>query len=168
MSNGCFDSEWPDCNYWNEEGDIKECLQNAPKCSALNDLPQPKGKTRTFESGATRDSDANKIDYEGFLSPLVLEEFGKYMNKNRIQSDGTTRDSDNWQKGIPQEAYMKSLWRHFMDVWLFHRKGTPRESIHDALCGVMFNAMGMLHEILREERRTMDAYNLEMFGRIDE
>ena len=27
---------------------------------------------RVFETGATRDTDAGKPDYEGFLSPLVI------------------------------------------------------------------------------------------------
>src|SRR5580698_7792736 len=62
---------------------------------------------RTFETGATRNLDASKYDYEGFLSPLVMERFGQYMHKHRVQADGSLRDSDNWQKGIPLQAYMK-------------------------------------------------------------
>src|SRR5882724_7606971 len=54
---------------------------------------------RVFASGATRDSDENKLDFEGLLSPLVLEEFAKYMHGKRKMPDGTMRDSDNWQKG---------------------------------------------------------------------
>ena len=51
---------------------------------------------RHFKSGATRDSDETKIDFEGFMSPLVIERFGEYMTKHRIQADGGLRDSDNW------------------------------------------------------------------------
>jgi len=68
---------------------------------------------RKFETGATRSTDNNKFDYEGFLSPLVIEEFGRFMHKHRIQANGNLRDSDNWQKGITPESYMKSGWRHF-------------------------------------------------------
>lgn len=108
-------------------------------------------KIREFETGATRDTDLNKPDYEGFLSPLVLKRFGEYMNKHRKQSDGKLRDSDNWQKGIPQEEYMKSAWRHFMDLWLFHRGYEGRETIEEALCGLLFNIQGYLHEIEKQK-----------------
>jgi len=104
---------------------------------------------RKFDTGATRDTDANKHDYEGFLSPLVIEAFGRYMTKHRVQSDGTLRDSDNWQKGIPRDVYMKSAWRHFLDWWKEHRGLGSREGMEDALCGVLFNVMGYLHESLK-------------------
>ena len=108
-----------------------------------------KSKGRYFKTGAYRDIEEDKLDYEGFLSPIVLKRFAKYMNKHRKQSDGTLRDSDNWQKGIPKEVYIKSAWRHFMDLWLEHRGHKSREGIEDALCAVMFNVMGYLHEHLK-------------------
>lgn len=104
---------------------------------------------RTFDSGATRDGDEDKLDFEGFLSPLVLERFAEYMNRHRVQADGSLRDSDNWQKGIPMDAYMKSMWRHFMDVWMGHRYNLPKE---EALCALLFNAQGYLHELLKARR----------------
>ena len=105
---------------------------------------------RTFETGATRDSDDSKFDYEGFLSPLVLERFGRYMHQHRIQADGTLRNSDNWQKGIPPDAYMKSAWRHFVDWWCEHRYFTDYDVIEEALCALLFNVQGYLHEILKQ------------------
>ena len=106
---------------------------------------------RVFETGATRNVDENKYDYEGFLSPLVLERFAKYMHKHRKQADGNTRASDNWQKGMPLDSYMKGGWRHFMDWWLCHRKyERGQECIEDALCALMFNVQGYLHELLKE------------------
>lgn len=106
---------------------------------------------RTFETGATRDDDATKIDYEGFLSPVVLERFGQYMTEHRFQADGQIRDSDNWQKGIPQDVYIKSLFRHFMDLWKFNRGGAVGsvKEVEDAACAIMFNIMGWLHEFLK-------------------
>src|SRR5258708_6429337 len=101
---------------------------------------------REFDSGATRDKEEGKFDYEGFLSPLVLERFGEYMDKHRTQADGTQRASDNWQKGIPLDAYMKSGFRHFMDWWKEHDGYESRDGIEEALCATMFNAMGYLHE----------------------
>lgn len=103
---------------------------------------------RVFDSGATRDSDQGKLDYEGFLSPLVLERFAQFMNKHRVQADGNLRASDNWQKGIPTDAYMKSMFRHFMDVWKEHRGLQTPEGVEEALCALMFNAMGYLHVLL--------------------
>lgn len=108
---------------------------------------------RYFETGATRDNDDKKLDYEGFLSPRVLQRYAMYMHKHRYQADGNIRDSDNWQKGIPKEAYMKSMWRHFMDVWMAWRNvGTPLTpyGFQEALCALLFNVMGLLHELLKE------------------
>lgn len=111
-----------------------------------------KREGRTFVTGAYRDSDDDKYDYEGFLSPLVLEAYAAYMHKHRTQSDGQMRDSDNWQRGIPPEQYMKSAWRHFMDLWKEHRGYPSRDGLDEALGGLLFNVMGYWHEHLRERR----------------
>ena len=105
---------------------------------------------RVFATGASRNSDEGKLDFEGFLSPLVLLHYAKYLDKHRCLEDGSLRDSDNWQKGIPRSQIMKSFWRHFVDVWLHHRGlgSYAVESLNDALCGVIFNAMAYLHEYL--------------------
>ena len=108
---------------------------------------------RTFKTGATRDAEDGKLDYEGFLSPLALRRFAQYMHQHRIQPDGSLRASDNWQKGIPFDAYMKSGFRHFMDWWTLHRAWND-EGLEDALCGVIFNAQGYLHEVLQKNRET--------------
>ena len=76
---------------------------------------------RTFDTGANRDVDEGKLDFEGFLSPTVLKAYAEYMHKNRTLRDGSLRDSDNWQKGIPIPVYMKSMYRHFFDVWSNYR-----------------------------------------------
>lgn len=105
---------------------------------------------RTFETGATRDSDEDKLDYEGFLSPIALEAFAAYMHKHQFQADGQRRESDNWQLGLPAAQTMKSLWRHVIDLWAIHRgwrQGDPVE----AACACWFNTQAMLHELLREQ-----------------
>lgn len=107
---------------------------------------------RTFETGATRDADTNKHDYEGFLSPLVLERYGAYMHQHRRQPNGELRDSDNWQKGIPLAQYIKSHWRHSLDWWKLHRGYMAQASLEDTLCAVIFNAMGYLHEVLKQKK----------------
>jgi hypothetical protein len=108
------------------------------------------GEIRKFDTGATRDTDANKLDFEGFIHPLVIERYAEYMHKHRIQADGSLRDSDNWQKGIPKTAYMKSGWRHFFDWWKEHRGFSTSAGIEEALCALIFNAMGYLSVLLTE------------------
>ncbi len=111
---------------------------------------------RQFEGGATRDNDDTKNDYEGFFHPLVIEAYGNYMTRHRRQADDNLRDSDNWQKGIPKNVYMKSLWRHFLDLWFMHR-GIERTDVHgdghvltfeEVVSAIMFNVMGYLFEHL--------------------
>ncbi len=107
---------------------------------------------REFETGATRDNDAGKLDFEAFFSPLVMEAMAEYMHQHRTMKDGTVRPGDNWQKGIPQNEYMKSGWRHFFDWWKLHRGLTARDTLVHAICGVLFNAQGYLHEHLKAQK----------------
>lgn len=111
---------------------------------------------REFDTGATRDSEDGKNDYEGFLSPLVIEEYGNYMTAHRKQSDGNLRDSDNWQKGMERKVYIKSLFRHFMDLWMIHRgygrfdkRDGHKITAKEACCAIMFNVMGYAHEEIK-------------------
>jgi hypothetical protein len=114
---------------------------------------------REFKTGATRNTSDNKLDYEGFLSPLAIEEFAKYMHSHRKQADGKIRDSDNWQKGIPKDQYMKSMWRHFFDFWKMHRGNEAINpdnnkpfTMKELLCAIQFNIQGYLHELIKEEQ----------------
>ena len=68
----------------------------------------------------------------------------------RNDEDGKLRSSDNWQKGMPVDAYMKSMWRHFMDVWGEHRYPVDPEVQLEALMALMFNVQGYAFELLRE------------------
>ncbi len=108
---------------------------------------------RKFETGATRDTNDGKLDYEGFISPLVIRRYAEYMHKHRKQADGKLRDSDNWQRGIPVDVYRKSLTRHFMDAWYILRGWgdytDAGEDIEDLLCAMLFNTMGLLHETIK-------------------
>lgn len=113
---------------------------------------------RTFSSGATRNDDSDALDYEGFFSPIVLQEFAKYMHSHRIQADGKLRASDNWMRGIDKDSYIKSLLRHTMDLWLEHRGYEGRSDKIEALCAIMFNAMGYLYEELKNGTQTTDSH----------
>ena len=111
------------------------------------------GIIRQFATGATRDSSHGKMDYEGFLSPFALEAYAQYMDRHRIQSDGSLRDSDNWQAGFGANVTIKSAWRHLFAWWKIHRGGSVVDerdgyavTKREAICGVIFNAMAALHE----------------------
>lgn len=117
---------------------------------------------RTFDTGATVSDDAGKPDYEGILSPAVLERYGAYMVEHQTQEDGQPRASDNWQKGIPRTEHLKSLLRHVVTLWRLHRQPmyytvvrpdalarTPStKDVEDTLCAIIFRAQGYLHEWL--------------------
>lgn len=107
---------------------------------------------RYFEGGAYRDTDTGKPDYAGFLSPLVIKAFGEYMDRHRLQSDGTIRDSANWKAGIPREEFFKSAWRHLHDLWMEVDGYESRDGLDEALGGLLFNVMGFWYELLRERR----------------
>jgi hypothetical protein len=112
---------------------------------------------REFETGATRDSDVGKLDYEGFFSPIVLERQAQYMHKHRLLPDGSLRGSDNWQLGIRKDVYMKSLLRHIMDLWKQFDGFVGQDTLQDTLCAIVFNASGYLFEDLKEGYPKKDA-----------
>ena len=117
---------------------------------------------RKFPGGATRSDDPNRLDYEGFLSPLVLRRYAQYLNKHQEQADGIMRDSDNWQNGIPRKEYMKSATRHFIDMWAGHRQVWDVD-IEESCCALLFNVMGYLFETLREEATVVeDSFEREL------
>lgn len=110
---------------------------------------------RTFSTGATRDTATDKPDYEGYISPLVTQAFGRYMLRHQTAPDGSWRESDNWQLGITRDAYMSSLDRHILDLAL-HHDGYPDAAtdsdLESVLCAVLFNVQGYLFEVLKEKR----------------
>lgn len=119
-----------------------------------------RGAARVFESGATRNVDDKKLDYEGFISPHVMRRYAEYMHRHRTQKDGRVRDADDWQKGIPVRVYVSSLVRHTMDFWTIHRGGTvidpdtgEKATQEDLACAIMFNIMGWLHEVLKSNNQ---------------
>ena len=151
----------PGCPRLNDRGEGKgevapECVSCGLGCSvktpiSTNVETDQKAEIRTFETGANRDTDTDKLDYEGFLSPIVLQRFAEYMHKNRKLKDGSYRDSDNWQKMFGEShknVCMKSLVRHTMDLWLIHRGHPARSDEEEACCAIMFNAMAYLLKCL--------------------
>ena len=115
------------------------------------------GITRVSDTGATRNSNVGKINYQGALSPVVLEAYGKYIEKHSLLPDGTIRNNKNWQKlfGTPQEhreVCIESAWRHFIDILMEHDGYESRDGIDEALGGLMFNIQAYWFSILKERR----------------
>jgi hypothetical protein len=110
-------------------------------------------QVRQFNTGATRDTNSNKLAYDKGLSVQVLQRYMEYLSKHRQQKDGTLRDWDNWKRGIPIPVYCESLTRHSLDsVKKYHGLPVPEDaSMEDLLCAVIFNASGWLFELLVEK-----------------
>ena len=121
---------------------------------------------RIFDTGATRDIEDNKLDYEAFLSPQAIECFALYMDFHRNLPDGSRRDGDNWQKGFPNLVLIKSLWRHFFSFWRWCRfayygdqnKSLARPFQHPLidLCGIMFNVQAYMRQMIEADPESMN------------
>ena len=111
------------------------------------------GTLRTFSTGATRDTAEGKTEPWGFTSALAEKAYCEYMNKHRMQTDGELRDSDNWKKGIPLDAFYHSLGRHVLDlrlIWEGYENEARTGNLAEVLCAIKFNVDGMLHELVRK------------------
>ena len=88
----------------------------------------------------------------------MLQCYVDYIGRHRLQSDGNLRDWDNWKNGMPKDVYLDGLGRHFWATWLLFQ-GFPASDNHgsvtleDSLCAIIFNAQGMLHELLKKEEK---------------
>ena len=118
--------------------------------------PKSADAMRTYHTGATRDTDQGKLDFEGFTNPFVRLRFAEYMHRHRKQSDGQLRDGDNWQKGMPLGDYLQSLIRHVEELDRWYRRGEVRpktsrdpQDEEDVACAILFNAAGFLLDRLR-------------------
>lgn len=140
------------------QGDCCDGTCNSPEYQAQHHPD----RVRKFETGADRDTDAHKIDPARALSSLVLERYSEYLLSHSVRRDGSRRDADNWKKGIPTDAYLSSLMRHILNVWVIEDGFVAVDSdgavvdYEEALCGVLFNAMGLLHEHLKLDRETTE------------
>ena len=115
------------------------------------------GVLRMSESGAIRNSDIGKINYQGALSPLILEAYGKYIEKHSNLPDGTKRNNKNWQNlfGTPEEhrqVCIESAWRHFIDLLKEHDGYNSQDGIDEALGGLMFNIQAYWFSLLSDKK----------------
>ena len=123
--------------------------------------PKSVGEMRKFNTGATRDTTEGKLSYVKALSPIVLRRYVQYLGAHRKQADGSMRDFDNWKQGIPIDAYLDGLGRHFLAIWLL-KQGFSAEDNHgpvnieDTLCAIIFNASGWLHELIKDKKKSAE------------
>lgn len=111
--------------------------------------------TRTFETGATKNNDLERIDWIRMISLPALFAYGRYMSKHRRQADGNMREFDNWKGkagtgGIPQAELVESLVRHTLDLAALQTGNLPMRECDqvETCCAILFNAMGYLHAYL--------------------
>ena len=137
------------------------------QCSVAGNGPQ-----QGFTTGATRSTDAGKVDFEGHINPDVLAVFGEYMNAHRVQRDGRVRASDNWQQGIPIYRYVKSLVRHTFEFWRMWRGSVVVNSdngsyftFREVTSAIMFNVMGIVFEAVQRHPQFLDAHQIPTWQR---
>lgn len=124
---------------------------------------------REFNGGATRDTDAAKLDFEGFNNPLVDRCYAEYLNKHRQTANGL-RDSDNWQNLFGDkhtDICMKSLCRHVVDARLAHRGYKSEQPVIDSLNAIIFNAKAYLLKLLLDEENYNTAIDHEIGTAVD-
>lgn len=153
----------------------KQMAEKAAASVAFTGQNGPGNGAQTgFKTGATRSTSEGKVDFEGHLNPEVLAIFGDYMNRHRIQRNGQTRTSDNWQQGIPVHRYVKSLVRHTFEFWrmwrgteVWNQDSEKRFTFREVLCAILFNVMGIIYEIQRKSPSWLDRTYLSTDQRRD-
>jgi len=110
-------------------------------------------RDRVFDTGADRSSDKGKHHPDRAWSPLVLAEFARYMYEHNTTATVPRRE-DQWQLGFPMDSFVESGTRHWeafkalaKGYPAFDQKGNPVDVV-EALCGVIFNVQGYLHQLL--------------------
>jgi hypothetical protein len=126
------------------------------------------GQNKTYDSGAIRSDDGDKIDPEASLSPLAVLMYCEYMKKHTLLPDGSKRLFDNWQQGFPKDRLIKSLLRHSLDLWLYQRDfaGAAVESEDDALSAIFFNVQTLMHQRMKEKLSKADTRTYRTMWRL--
>lgn len=93
-----------------------------------------------FESGAIRDSQEGKEEYQEAISDLTLRRYALYM-----LSQAKKYGKGNWKKGISSESYSNSLDRHLNKYRIKKNWGIDIEPGVDHLSAALFNLQGLIH-----------------------
>lgn len=98
-------------------------------------------KIRKFETGAIRDSENEKEDYVETISWRAMKRYAKYMTAQKKKYG-----EGNFKKGIPVDAYERSLLRHIQKYLENKYEGGNVEKDFDHLSAIVFNTFGIMHE----------------------
>ena len=97
---------------------------------------------RKFTTGAVRDDEGDdKEDYIESISWLTMKRYAKYMTKM-----SSKYGRGNWVKGIPIDAYERSMMRHIQKYLSSKYYGVEVEPECDHLSAALFNLQGLIHE----------------------
>jgi len=104
---------------------------------------------RKFNTGAVRDNEDDKVDFTETISWTAFNRYARYMTskKNRY-------GQGNFKKGIPIDAYERSLLRHIDKYMRNKYEGGNDEPDEDHLSAAVFNLFGILHEEETNERES--------------
>lgn len=103
-----------------------------------------KDKIVREKEGALRSDESLKEDFITSLPWLALSRYALYLKKNNDKYP-----PGNWKKGMSIERYERGLVRHLQKYLANKYEGAKIETEVDHLSGIIFNALGILHE---EER----------------
>lgn len=108
---------------------------------------------RTLDGGATRDLADHKPEYHRFLCPKVLAYYcEQYMMPHQNTAAGR-READNWKGGFGLDVVIASLSRHYWAVWKkWDAHELSDEDTMQDLCGILFNTMAMMREIMEAKK----------------
>lgn len=96
---------------------------------------------RTFESGAIRDKEDGKPDFTETISWTAFRRYGEYMTAKKEKYG-----SGNFKKGMPIDAYERSLLRHVQKYMENKYEEGDQETEEDHLSAMLFNVFGIIHE----------------------
>ncbi len=106
-------------------------------------------QVREFSTGAIRDKEDGKEDYIETISWTAFRRYAQYMTDcKKRYSEG------NFKKGIPEEAYRRSLLRHISKYLINTQEGGNLEPEVDHLSACIFNIFGIIHEEERSGNRS--------------
>jgi hypothetical protein len=103
-------------------------------------------KIRKFKSGAIRDNEDQKEDYIETISWSAMKRYAKFMTAMKSKYG-----EGNFKKGIPIDAYERSLLRHIQKYLENKYEGGQVEKELDHLSAILFNCFGIIHEEQRNE-----------------
>lgn len=96
---------------------------------------------RHFETGAVRDDEDGKLDFVEPVSWTAFARYVKYMTEKKKKYG-----QGNFKKGIPIDAYERSLLRHIHKYLVNKYEGGNEEKDQDHLSAIIFNTLGIIHE----------------------